>query len=46
MDKKDKLNNENTYRAGNYASTDNHIPKSVRDEFFSDDMKTSRKKNK
>ncbi|MDT8861066.1 hypothetical protein N0O92_12555 [Alkalihalobacillus sp. MEB130] len=45
MDKKDQLNNESTkYRGGSYATTDNHIPKNVRDEYFGDDLKTNQKK--
>ncbi|GAE25164.1 hypothetical protein JCM9140_1142 [Halalkalibacter wakoensis JCM 9140] len=44
MDKKDQLNNEDTkYRGGRYRTTDNHIPKNVRDQFFGDVLKQSRK---
>ncbi|MRH42516.1 hypothetical protein GH741_07435 [Aquibacillus halophilus] len=45
MDKKEKLNNEVKKNAGGaFANSDNHIPKDVRETYFTD--KGNRSKNR
>ncbi|MFZ3579460.1 hypothetical protein [Virgibacillus sp. DJP39] len=44
MDDKEKLNNEiKKYAGGGFADTDNHIPKSVRENYFGNGEKNKKR---